>query len=93
MEHTEDATAHAMRLFEQTASVLKELPRTSGGRVRSSGDDSHFSLEDDLALLKHHWFNVGRTAVGTCYVPPAASLGRGGAGASKSKFTSITFGW
>ena len=57
-ESEENASAKAMLLFERTATVLKELPRSTGAQARSAGNDSYFSLEDDLGILKRHWFNI-----------------------------------
>ena len=46
-----------MLAFQHTATVLKELPRSTGIHARNQGTDTHFSLQEDLALLKAHWHN------------------------------------
>ena len=46
-----------MLAFQHTATVLKELPRSTGIHSRNQGTDTHFSLQEDLALLKAHWHN------------------------------------
>ena len=56
-EDGEDASAKAMQLFKRVATVLKELPRSTGAQARRAGNDFHFDLQDDLDMLKRHWFN------------------------------------
>ena len=56
-DNSSDASAKAMLAFQHTATVLKELPRSTGIHALNQGTDTHFSLQEDLALLKAHWYN------------------------------------